>query len=135
MQIYLVTFAATVALVTQVPYEGFLVSIPFNLLLGLVFSIGFSGCVLPMVSNVVPTQLNATAFAMLFSLIQGGLTALMVLGLGFVAEAFSSQSMFIWFVVTPYLLNAIYWTLFYKVYPRDVERQRERTEQVAAGVF
>ncbi|WP_193106033.1 MFS transporter [Brachybacterium sp. FME24] len=135
MQIYLVSFAATVALVTQVPYEGFLVSIPFNLLLGLVFSIGFSGCVLPMVSNVVPTQLNATAFAMLSSLIQGGLTALMVLGLGFVAEAFSSQSMFLWFVVTPYLLNAIYWTLFYKVYPRDVERQRERTEQVAAGAF
>ena len=135
MQIYLVSFAGTVALVTQLPYEGFVVSIPLNLLLGLVFSVGFSGCVLPMVSNVVPSQLSATAFAMLFSLIQGGITALMALGLGFVAEAFSSQTMFLWFVVVPYLLNAVYWTLFYRVYPRDVARQKERTELVAAGRF
>ncbi|MGO1198378.1 MAG: MFS transporter [Dermabacteraceae bacterium] len=135
MQIYLVSFAATVTLATQVPYEGFAVSIPFNFVLGLVFSIGFSGCVLPMVSNVVPRQLSATAFAVLFSFLQGGITALMLLGLGFVAEAFSSQTMFLWFVVVPYLLNALYWTLFYRVYPRDVERQQERTELVAAGMF
>ena len=135
MQLYLVSFAATVALVTQIPYDGFLVAIPMNLLLGLVFSIGFSGCVLPMVSNVVPIQLSATAFAMLFSFIQGGVTALMVLGLGFVAEASSSQTMFLWFVVVPYLLNALYWTLFYKFYPRDVALQKERSEQVTAGVF
>ncbi|AXK47013.1 MFS transporter [Brachybacterium saurashtrense] len=127
MQIYLVSFAGTVALVTQLPYEGFVVSIPLNLLLGLVFSVGFSGCVPPMVSNVVPSQLSATAFAMLFSLIQGGITALMVLGLGFVAEAFSSQTTFVWFAVVPYLLNAVYWTMFYRVYPRDVARQKERT--------
>ena len=60
-----------------------------------------------MVSNVVPRQLSATAFAMLFSFIQGGITALMALGLGFLAEAFSSQMMFLWFVVVPYLLNAL----------------------------
>ncbi|MGP5007636.1 MFS transporter [Brachybacterium tyrofermentans] len=135
MQIYLVSFAATVAIVTQLPYEGFGAAAPITFLLGLVFSIGFSGCVLPMVSNVVPTQLSATALAMLFSLIQVGVTALMSLGLGFVAEAFSSQTMFLWFVVVPYLLNALYWMLFYKVYPRDVERQQERSDQVAAGTF
>ena len=135
MQIYLVSFAATVAFATQLPYEGFATAAPITFLLGLVFSIGFSGCVLPMVSNVAPTQLNATAFAMLFSLIQGGITALMSLGLGFVAEAFSSQTMFLFFVVVPYLLNAVYWFLFYRVYPKDVARQEERTAQVAAGTF
>lgn len=135
MQLYLVTFAATVALVTQIPYQGFAVAVVLTFVLGLVFSIGFSGCVLPMVSNVVPVQLNATAFAVLFSFIQGGVTALMALGLGFLAEAFSSQTMFLWFVVVPYLLNALYWTLFYKVYPKDVELQKERTALVEAGRF
>jgi len=135
MQLYLVTFAGTVALVTQIPYQGFTVAVVLTFALGLVFSVGFSGCVLPMVSNVVPTQLNATSFAVLFSFIQGGVTALMALGLGFVAEAFSSQTMFLFFVVVPYLLNAGYWFLFYKVYPRDVELQKERTALVEAGRF
>lgn len=92
-----------------------------------------SGCVLSMVSNVVPSQLNATAFAMLFSFIQGGITALMTLGFGFVAEASSSQTMFLWFVVVPYLLNALYWTLFYRIYPKDVECQKEHSALVAAA--
>lgn len=135
MQLYLVVFALTVVLATQIPYEGFVPALIFTFVLGLVFSVGFSGCVLPMVSNVVPRQLNATSFAMLFSLIQGGFTALLTLGVGFVAEAFSSQAMFLWFVVVPYLLNAVYWFLFYRVYPKDVERQQERTELVGAGQF
>ncbi|MGO2557595.1 MFS transporter [Brachybacterium sp.] len=135
MQIYLVAFGATVAVATQIPYEGFAAGTTLSFLLGLVFSIGFSGCVLPMVSNVVPRQLSATAFAMLFSFIQGGITALMALGLGFLAEAFSSQMMFLWFVVVPYLLNALYWTLFYRTYPKDVALQKERTALVEAGRF
>jgi MFS family permease len=133
MQLYLVAFAGTVALTTQVPYEGFVPGLAYSFVLGLVFSIGFSGCVLPMVSNVVPRQLNATSFAMLFSLIQGGITALMTLGVGFIAEAFSSQTMFLWFVVVPYLLNAFYWFLFYRVYPKDVEKQEERSALVEAS--
>lgn len=88
MQLYLVTFACTVALATQIPYEGSLPALAISFVLGLIFSIGFSGCVLPMVSNVVP-----------------------------------------------YLLNAIYWFLFYRVYPRDVEQQQERTAMVEAGTF
>lgn len=135
MQLYLVSFGATVALVTQVSYQGFATGAALTFLLGLVFSIGFSGCVLPMVSNVVPTQLNATAFAVLFSFVQGGITALMALGVGFLAQAFSSEFVFLWFVVVPYLLNALYWTLFYKVYPKDVELQKERTALVEAGRF
>jgi MFS family permease len=133
MQLYLVAFAGTVALTTQVSYEGFVPALALSFVLGLVFSIGFSGCVLPMVSNVVPRQLNATSFAMLFSLIQGGITALMTLGVGFVAEAFSSQTMFLWFVVVPYLVNAGYWFLFYRVYPKDVEKQEERSALVEVG--
>lgn len=135
MQLYLVAFGGAVALATQVPYQGFLPALLFTLVLGMVFSIGFSGCVLPMVSNVVPRQLNATGFAMLFSLVQGGITAVITLGVGFIAAATSSQTMFLWFVVVPYALNALYWFLFYRVYPRDVQRQKERTEQVAAGTF
>jgi MFS family permease len=135
MQLYLVAFAGIVAIATQIPYQGFAPAVVITFLMGLVFSIGFSGCVLPMISNVVPRQLNATGFAMLFSLIQGGITALITLGVGFVAEAFSNQTMFLWVVVVPYLLNAVYWFLFYRVYPKDVEKQAERTELVETGRF
>ena len=51
-------------------------------LMGLIFSIGFSGCVLPMVSSVCPKQLSATSFAVLFSLIQGGINVVFSLVLG-----------------------------------------------------
>lgn len=135
MQLYLVSFAAAVVLATQVPYQGFTTALIFSFVLGAIFSVGFSGCVLPMVSNVTPVQLNATAFAMLFSLIQGGITALITLGVGFVAEALTSQAMFLWAVVVPYCLNAVYWFLFYRVYPKDVGLQTERTQQVEAGTF
>src|SRR5699024_8234532 len=107
-------------------------------LMGLVFSIGFSGCVLPMVSTVVPKKLGASAFAFLFSFVQGGITAVLTLNIGFIAGVFGDLQMtFLWFVVLPYLINAIIWFGFYAVYPKDAARQaeRERAEEAElAGV-
>ena len=54
-------------------------------LFGLIGSIGFLGCVLPMVSAAPPPELSATAFAVLFSLVQGLFSALLSLGLGYMA--------------------------------------------------
>lgn len=138
MQVYLLSFAA----VTFVGFwDGFgwgtsPVYWVIVFLVGLIFPIGFSAVVLPMVSSVVPTQLNATGFAMLFSLVQGIITAIMTIVVGMLADSSLGFSMtIVIFVSGAYTLNALYWFVFYKVYPKDVARQRERTEMVAAGTF
>lgn len=105
-------------------------------LMGLIFSIGFSGCVLPMVSSVCPKQLSATSFAVLFSLIQGGINVVYSLAIGIVADMIGSlQLVMLYGVALPYALNALYWFVFYKVYPKDVALQAERTRQIEAGTF
>lgn len=104
--------------------------------MGLIFSIGFSGCVLPMVSSVAPKQLSATAFAVLFSLIQGTITAVVSLSMGAISQAAGNLQMaLLWFGSVPYVINAIYWFLFYRVYPRDVALQAERTKLIEQGRF
>lgn len=105
-------------------------------LMGLVFSIGFSGCVLPMVSSVTPMQLSATSFALLFSLVQGGINVLYSLLVGVIADAIGSLPLTILLGVSiPYFLNAIYFFLFYKNYEKDVRLQAERTALIEEGKF
>jgi fucose permease len=84
-----------------------------------------------MVSTVVPRQLSATAFALLFSLIQGALTAVLSLLMGQLANSWGLSQTFLLVVVLPYLANAVLWFGFYKIYPRDVARQEQLTDDVA----
>jgi MFS family permease len=103
---------------------------------GLIFSWGFSGCVLPMVSRVCPKQLAATSFAVLFSLVQGLITAIYSLSAGAISQAIGDlQLTLVLFVPIPYVLNAIYWTVFYKFYPKDAALQHERSELIEQGRF
>ena len=105
-------------------------------LMGLIFSWGFSGCVLPMVSSVCPVQLSATSFAVLFSLIQGGINVVYSLGVGVASEAIGSLPLTILLgAAIPYFLNSLYWFLFYKTYPKDVELQTQRSHLMAQGKF
>lgn len=124
MQIYLTTFALCTYLATQVAWSttGFYV---IWFLTGLVFSIGFSGCVQPMLSNVVPPKMAGTAFALLFALIQGLISALLSLVMGFMADRYGLQIVMFWLITVPYALNAVYWFLFYKPYPKDVAAIKE----------
>ncbi|WP_420176655.1 MFS transporter [Luteococcus sp. OSA5] len=133
-QIYGLGFAAITFLAFQVRW-GHAAYYGIVFLLGLVFSIGFSGCVLPMVSSVAPVQLSATAFAVLFSLVQGFLTAMMSLATGWMADTFGLQQTLLYFVTIPYILNAVYWTVFYRVYPKDVAMQAERSRLIEEGAF
>lgn len=136
MQIYLVCFAATIYLATQIDSPNRLYIYGSTFLMGLVFSVGFSGCVLPIVSTVVPKKLGSSAFAFLFSFVQGGITAVLTINIGAIAEIFGDlQITFLWFVVVPYLINAVIWFGFYAVYPKDAARQeeREREEELAAA--
>ena len=105
-------------------------------LMGLIFSIGFSGCVLPMVSSVCPKQLSATSFAVLFSLIQGGINVVYSFVLGNVSKAIGSLPLTILLLVSiPYFINAIYFFVFYKTYEKDVHLQAERTALIEQGKF
>ncbi|WP_232547347.1 MFS transporter [Propioniciclava soli] len=105
-------------------------------LMGLIFSFGFSGCVLPMVSSVCPKQLSATSFALLFSLIQGGINTVYQPLVGVIAQAIGNLPLTILVgVCVPYVLNSLYWFVFYRNYEKDVSLQAERTRLIAAGQF
>ncbi|MDQ8705404.1 MFS transporter [Streptomyces sp. LHD-70] len=135
MQIYLVATAAMSVVAMQIDWGKGVAVYVVMFLFGLIALIGFSACVLPMVSTVAPKQLSSTAFAVLFSLIQGGLSALMTLAMGFLGEALGLTKVMLYLVTVPYLLNAVYWFVFYKTYPKDFAKQEERTAAVEAGTF
>jgi MFS family permease len=126
MQVYLLAFAVMSYLALQVDWGHGILLYGVLFLFGLVGSIGFSGVVLPMVSAIVPPELSATAFALLFSLIQGLLAAVMSLALGYLAKTFGLPSVMFWMITVPYAINAAYWFLFYRYYPRDVAAQQAR---------
>lgn len=127
MQAYLVAFAAMSFLAMQIDWGHGVTLYAMVFLFGLIASIGFSGCVLPMVSAIVPQESSATAFALLFSLIQGLLAAIMSLAMGYLAKTYGLQNVMLWMITVPYLANAAYWSLFYRFYPGDVARQQARS--------
>ncbi len=108
MQLYLATFAVMSFVALQVDWGRGITLYVILFLFGLIGSIGFSGCVLPMVSAVVPPQLSATAFAVLFSLVQGLFSALLSLGLGYMAEVWGLPTVMFWMVTVPYAINALF---------------------------
>ncbi|MBK9940124.1 MAG: MFS transporter [Kouleothrix sp.] len=126
MQMYLVAFAVMSYLALQIDWGTGVGLYVVLFLFGLIGSIGFSGVVLPMVSAVVPPELSATAFALLFSLVQGLLSALLSLALGYLAKSYGLQNVMLWLVTVPYAINAVYWFVFYRFYPKDVAAQQAR---------
>jgi MFS family permease len=126
MQLYLLVFAVMSYLALQLDWGRGPLLYVIVFLFGLIGSIGFSGVVLPMVSAIVPPELSATAFALLFSLIQGLISAVLSLALGYLAQTYGLQSVMLWMVTVPYLINAAYWFLFYRFYPRDVAARQAR---------
>jgi MFS family permease len=132
MQLYLAAFAMMSFVAMQVDWGRSFMLYVILFLFGLIGSIGFSGVVLPMVSAVVPPALSATAFAVLFSLVQGLVSALMSLALGFAAQAWGLQNVMFWLITVPYVVNTLYWFLFYRFYPKDVAAQQARASALAA---
>lgn len=122
MQIYLALFAAFSFLATQIDWPSKALDYGVWFLFGFIGSIGFSGCILPMISSVVPPQYRSTSFALLFSFIQGAISAVLSLYLGSLSQKYGLRTVMFWMVTVPYALNAIYWFLFYRTYPRDKAR-------------
>jgi MFS family permease len=131
MQVYLVVFSFFSYLGLQIDWGFGPAVYVVTFLFGLIGSIGFSGVVLPMVSAIAPKELSATAFALLFSLVQGFLSAVLSLALGYLAQTYGLQNVLFWMVTVPYAVNAVYWFLFYPFYGRDVARQQARNAEKA----
>jgi hypothetical protein len=134
MQFYLVTWAAMTFVFTQIDWgQGPIVYI-VAFLTGLVGSWGFSGAVLPMVGQIVEPQYAATTFALLFSFIQGAITAVYLLLIGPLTKKLGSlDKVMLYMVSLPYAINFFWWFLFYFTYPKDVQRRKARMAARAAG--
>jgi predicted MFS family arabinose efflux permease len=126
MQIYLAAFAVLSYLAMQIDWPNRVLDYGIWLLFGLFGSIGFSGCVLPMVTTVVLPQYRSTAFALLFSFVQGALAALLSLALGGLAQEYGLRPVMLGLVTIPYAINAVFWFLFYRFYPQDMERMKQQ---------
>lgn len=122
MQIYLVSFSALSYGLLQIDWGRGFAMYGFSFLFGLAGSVGFSGAVLPMVCAIVPSRLSATAFSLLFSLVQGFLSAILTLAFGKIAMNIGLEATMLWMVTIPYACNAVYWCLFYRFYPTDCRR-------------
>jgi MFS family permease len=127
MQGYLALWAVMTFLFTQIDWGMGAAVYIVAFLTGLVGSWGFSGAVLPMVGQIVEPQYAATTFALLFSFIQGAITAIYLLLIGPLTKALGNlQNVMLWMVSVPYAVNAVFWTLFYFTYPKDVSRRKAR---------
>lgn len=127
MQLYLLSWAILTYLYTQIDWGTGIVVYVVAFIVGLVGSWGFSGAVLPMVGQIVEPQYAATTFALLFSFIQGAITAIYLLLIGPLVKALGSlDKVMFWMVSVPYAVNFFFWFLFYLTYPKDVARRRAR---------
>jgi MFS family permease len=127
MQFYLAAFAVLSFLAMQIDWgSNHVLEYGIWLIFGLVGSIGFSGCVLPMVSTVVLPQYRSTAFALLFSFIQGAIAALLSLALGDLAQQYGLRPVMLGLITIPYAINALFWFVFYRFYPHDQERLQQQ---------
>ncbi len=134
MQIYLFSWAIGTFLFTQVDWGKGIVVYIVAFLVGVIGSWGFSGAVLPMVGQIVEPQYAATTFALLFSFIQGAITAIYLLLIKPLATALGSlDKVFLYMLCIPYAVNGVFWFLFYLTSPQDVQRRKARMAARAAG--
>ncbi len=136
MQIYLFSWAIGTYLFTQIDWGKGIVVYIIAFLVGLIGSWGFSGAVLPMVGQIVEPQYAATTFALLFSFIQGAITAIYLLLIKPLATALGSlDKVFLYMLCIPYAVNGVFWFLFYLTYPKDVAKRKARMAARAAGTL
>jgi MFS family permease len=134
MQGYLVLYAVSTALLFQLDWGRGPAIYIVVFLTGLVSSLGHPGAVLPIVGSVVSKKVVATAYALIFSFVQGLFSALFSLAFGFLADALGLQVLMLALISVPYALNALLWTVMYRIYPKDAAAQaaREKEEDEAA---
>lgn len=132
MQLYLVVFALFTIVIFQIPRMSEPIAFVVLFCFGVVFPIGFSGCVLPMLSTVILPEMRGTGFGLLACLCQGLSLTITSLTVGALATQYGLQRMLFLSITVPYALNAIIWTRFYRIYPKDVAEMQRRLDARAA---
>ncbi len=120
MQVYLAAFAAMTGLIFQLAWHAPAAGYALLFVFGVIFPIGFSGCVLPMLATVISPEMRSTGFGLLSSFFQGLSLAVLSLTVGILADRHGLSAMLFWAVTIPYMMNAIVWFWFYRIYPSDV---------------
>ena len=87
MQGYLVAYALSTALLFQIDWGTGVAVYVAVFVTGLLSSLGHPGAVLPIVGSVVHKSVVATAYALIFSFVQGLFAALFSLAFGFLADS------------------------------------------------
>jgi MFS family permease len=129
MQGYLVAYAVSTALLFQIDWGHGVAVYVAVFVTGLISSVGHPGAVLPIVGSVVHRSVVATAYALIFSFVQGLFAALFSLAFGFLADVPGLQALMFWLISVPYALNGVLWTLMYRIYPKDAAAQRALDDQ------
>lgn len=132
MQGYLVAYAVSTALLFQINWGNGVAIYIAVFVTGLLSSIGHPGAVLPIVGSVVPKRVVATAYALIFSFVQGLFAALFSLAFGFLADSLGLETLMFWLISIPYALNAVLWTVMYKIYPPEFAAQQARDDRELA---
>lgn len=130
MQLYLVAYAVMSFVCLQIEWVHW-AYYPLFFLFGLLSAIGFPGAVMPIVSAVVPPEVRTTAFGILFSFVQGAVTAVLSLVVGWLAERNGLLTVVFWLTTVPYLINAVLWFVFYKTVPQDLKKTQQELVQRA----
>jgi len=128
MQIYLVLYAVMSFVCLQIEWAHW-VYYPLFFLFGLLSAIGFPGAVMPLISSVVLPEVRSTAFGILFSFVQGAVTAVLSLAVGWLAQRYGLLVTVFWLTTVPYLINALLWFAFYKTIPRDLKRTHDEMKR------
>ncbi|GAA3914919.1 MFS transporter [Microbacterium invictum] len=133
MQGYLVLYAVSTVLMFQIDWGHGIAVYVAMLVTGLLSSMGHPGAVLPIVGSVVPKAVVATAYALIFSFVQGLFAALFSLAFGFLADALGLQTLMFWLISVPYAANAMLWSVMYRIYPKDFAVQKARDAAIDAA--
>jgi MFS-type transporter involved in bile tolerance (Atg22 family) len=92
----------------------------------------------PMMQGAVPPELRSTAFAMT-TFIESGFAALVAWFAGRLADRIGLTQAMVWTIPVPWILCALFFTLFYWAYPRDSKKLRammsERADEIDSAAM
>jgi hypothetical protein len=84
----------------------------------------------PMMQGAVPPELRSTAFAMT-TFIESGFAAFVAWFAGRLADDIGLTKAMLWTIPIPWVICAIFFSLFYWAYPRDSKILRDQMAQRA----
>jgi MFS family permease len=88
----------------------------------------------PMMQAVVPPEIRSSAYSVV-NLIEGGLSAFAGLIAGALADHIGLTNALLWTIPFPWVLCALFFTLFYFTYPKDAARVRSLMQERRATLL